>query len=202
MLQTGFLWILLACALYGVLHSTLASLRVKAAAERWLGPGVRRWYRLFYVIQATVTVMPLFALVIWLPNQPLYVFPYPWVIPALLVQVLAAMGLLVGVSQTGVIPFLGLEPLLRPQQPPRPSQLVTNGLYAWVRHPLYTCGLLFLWVNPVMTWNMLALSIGLSVYMAVGAVLEERRLRHEFGKPYDTYRKRTAFLIPGLKSRR
>jgi len=58
----------------------------------------------------------------------------------------------------------------------------------------------FWWV-PVMSWNVLALNIGISVYALLGALLEERKLLSEFGKPYDEYRRRTPFIIPGLKIR-
>jgi len=54
---------------------------------------------------------------------------------------------------------------------------------------------------PVMSWNILALNIGISVYNVLGALLEERKLLSEFGQPYEEYRKRTAFIIPGIKIR-
>jgi protein-S-isoprenylcysteine O-methyltransferase Ste14 len=52
-----------------------------------------------------------------------------------------------------------------------------------------------------MSWNVLALNIGISVYALLGAMPEERKLLSEFGKPYDEYRSRTPFIIPGLKVR-
>jgi protein-S-isoprenylcysteine O-methyltransferase Ste14 len=35
----------------------------------------------------------------------------------------------------------------------------------------------------------------------LGALLEERKLLTEFGQSYEDYRKRTAFIIPGIKIR-
>ena len=37
MTRTGFVWVILAFIPYGLAHSTLASLRAKALAERWFG---------------------------------------------------------------------------------------------------------------------------------------------------------------------
>ena len=76
---------------------------------------------------------------------------------------------------------------------------MTGGLYRWVRHPLYTCSLLLLWLVPTMTWNLLALAIGLTVYILMGIVFEERKLLREFGPAYAEYRRRTPGLIPFLK---
>jgi methanethiol S-methyltransferase len=75
---------------------------------------------------------------------------------------------------------------------------VVAGLYKLVRHPLYTCGLILVWLPPVMTWNLLAFAIGATVYILIGAYFEERKLVAEFGQAYLDYRKRTPMLIPGL----
>jgi protein-S-isoprenylcysteine O-methyltransferase Ste14 len=65
-----------------------------------------------------------------------------------------------------------------------------------VRHPLYTAGLLFIWLIPVMTANLLALNIGLTMYLIIGALFEERKLVREFGEAYIQYRKNTPMLVP------
>jgi methanethiol S-methyltransferase len=71
-------------------------------------------------------------------------------------------------------------------------------LYRWVRHPLYTAGLLFIWLTPVMTQNTLVVIIAASVYIVVGAFYEERKLEREFGAAYSEYKSKTPMLIPGL----
>jgi protein-S-isoprenylcysteine O-methyltransferase Ste14 len=76
--------------------------------------------------------------------------------------------------------------------------MVTGGLYRWVRHPLYTAGLAFIWLTPIMTSNLLALNIGLTLYLVVGAIYEERKLVREFSTEYINYQQRTPMLIPGL----
>ncbi len=80
--------------------------------------------------------------------------------------------------------------------------MVVHGLYRWVRHPLYTAGLLFIWLTPVMSINLLALNIGLSVYLVVGAIFEERKLLQAFGPAYAEYQQRTPMLVPALRLRR
>jgi len=78
---------------------------------------------------------------------------------------------------------------------------VLTGLYRWVRHPLYTAGLLFIWLIPVMTANLLALNIGLTIYLITGALFEERKLVREFGEAYIEYRKVTPCWSHALPER-
>lgn len=201
MFSSAFFLILLTCALYGIVHSILASHTVKAWAARHMGGTVyRRYYRLFFVIMAVVTVLPPLAMVALLPDKPIYAIPAPWVYLTLLVQGIALVGILIGLMQTGVFRFLGLEQLTHPDSvPPQPEKLVMHGLYRWVRHPLYTFSFLLLWLVPAMSWNILALNLGFSAYLLIGTFFEERKLVKQFGETYLAYRLRTPRIVPGLK---
>jgi protein-S-isoprenylcysteine O-methyltransferase Ste14 len=97
--------------------------------------------------------------------------------------------------------FLGVCQLVRCDDE-RETELVVTGLYRWVRHPLYTAGLVFVWLMPRMSWNLLALNLGLTIYIFLGAILEERKLLVEYGADYAEYRRKTPMLVPGLKLRR
>jgi protein-S-isoprenylcysteine O-methyltransferase Ste14 len=81
-------------------------------------------------------------------------------------------------------------------------RLVTEGLYRWVRHPLYTAGLLFIWLTPIMTFNLMVLGLALTIYILVGAYFEERKLSREYGAQYAQYKASTPMLVPGLRSGR
>jgi protein-S-isoprenylcysteine O-methyltransferase Ste14 len=192
--------ILLAVFLYSLFHSFLASLWAKARARRWLGPAVDRFYRLFFNGIGVVTLLPVLALVPLLPDRLIYTVPFPWWLLFLGVQGLAVVGLLVGLMQTGIGSFLGLSQLMGEKQEVS-LQLVMGGLYRWVRHPLYTAGLVLIWFTPFMTQNLLALYAGFTLYLVVGASFEERKLLREFGETYIEYRKRTPMLIPGWRRR-
>ncbi len=199
--NTGFIWILLACAAYGVIHSVLASNTAKALAARWFGQAARqRFYRLFFVFAAFATTLPLLALVPLLPDRTIYRIPAPWVYLTLAVQVLAVVALAIGLLQTGALAFLGLCQLL--EAAPFREKLVTGGLYRRVRHPLYAAAFLLLWLAPVMTWNLLALDIGFSAYLLIGTIFEERKQVQQFGKEYEQYREQTPRIVPRIKEER
>jgi protein-S-isoprenylcysteine O-methyltransferase Ste14 len=154
-----------------------------------------RWYRLVYNGVAVVSLIPVLLLLAFLPDLSLYSIPYPWAYINLAIQGVAGMVLVVGVWQTGAWSFLGIEQFLHPRRKKVPL-LEVRGLYRWVRHPLYTAGLVVIWFTPVMTLNIFALNLGLTIYLVIGAIIEERKLVHEFGAAYEEYRKRTPMLIP------
>jgi methanethiol S-methyltransferase len=179
------------------MHSLLASLRVKAAARRSFGAAADRYYRLAYNIFGVVSLLPVLVLPILLPDRRVYTVAFPWSLLLLAIQALALFGLGAGALQTGGGAFLGLKQLVEPQ--PVKSELVTAGLYQWVRHPLYSAGMVFMLAMPVMTRNLFALFLGLTAYLIIGAMFEERKLEAEFGAAYDRYREQTPMFIPGLK---
>jgi methanethiol S-methyltransferase len=188
--------IFLAVAGFGLVHSLLASLAAKSLAQRWLGTAAGRIYRLGYNFLGVLTLLPALALLLVLPDRPLYAIPRPWLYLTLLVQGLAVVALLVGVKQTGFVAFSGLGQLANPEIETR-RPLVTDGLYRWVRHPLYSAGLVFIWLIPHMTVNLLALNLGLSLYIFVGTYFEERKLLKVFGADYAAYQRRTPLYFPG-----
>jgi protein-S-isoprenylcysteine O-methyltransferase Ste14 len=198
--QTAFWWILLAWVLYGALHSLLASSSAKALAERRFGPGVLRYYRLFYNLVVTLTLLPLLALVVLSPDLEISRISFPWVALTLLVEGMSVLGLLAGVLQTGALRFLGLAQITGSPDFGGPSKLEIRGLYRYVRHPLYLFGLLIIWLIPLMTWNILAFNLGATLYILVGIQFEERRLLKEFGQAYADYQQRVPMLIPWTRT--
>lgn len=193
----SFWLILLAVLAYGLVHSILASLAIKAWIKQLIGPAADRWYRLGFNFIAAVSLLPILVLPLLLPDKRIYSIPFPWVILTMTLLLLAIITLLIGLRQTGIFSFLGLHQALFIEETASPH-LVTDGLYRYVRHPLYTAGLLFIWLLPTLTWNLLALIIGLTGYILIAIPFEERKLLYEFGEQYDEYRRRTPMLIPGL----
>ncbi len=176
----------------------LASPPAKEQVRRWLGAARSRGYRLAYNLIAGITLLPVLAVPAAVPGELLYRLTAPWSIAAVTGQAVAIVLLVVGALQTDVWHFLGLRQLAQPD-PAGPPQLVVSGLHRWVRHPLYTAGLLFLWLTPIMTTSILALNLGLTAYVLIGTIFEERRLMTEFGPAYADYRRRVPRLIPGLR---
>ncbi|HUI88087.1 MAG TPA: isoprenylcysteine carboxylmethyltransferase family protein [Anaerolineales bacterium] len=183
-------------ALWGLSHSLLASLAWKDFFRKMFGDGVRRVYRLGFNIFSVLTLLPVLWLM-WIPPSPvLYLVPAPWKYLMLVGQAIAAFLLLYGVLQTDILSFIGLRQLFDAED--RTHAFVTNGLYRFVRHPLYGAGLLFLWLTPTMTINRLTVYGCATIYILIGAHFEERKLLREFGTAYAEYKALTPMIIPGL----
>lgn len=80
-------------------------------------------------------------------------------------------------------------------------KLVTNGIYRWVRHPLYTIGSsLFISFGMMAdNWFIAALGILAFIAMAIRTPKEEANLIEKFGDEYREYMKRTGRFLPRLR---
>ena len=80
-------------------------------------------------------------------------------------------------------------------------QLISQGVYHRVRHPMYTSLLLYSLGQALVLPNWIAgPSYGVAMVLLVGFRLgpEERMMREEFGEEYEAYMARTKRLVPGV----
>ena len=77
-------------------------------------------------------------------------------------------------------------------------QLVTHGIYRWVRHPLYTIGSMLFAFFGLMAdnWFFMLLAALAFIAMAVRTPKEEANLIEKFGDEYRNYMKRTGRFLP------
>lgn len=196
-MRTGFWWILLAVIVYGVIRSGLASWRTRKLAKQMLGENVYRAYRLFLTLVTLIGGLGLVYLVDTLPDIKIYNLGVPWLLVTVPIQMLCFAGGMASLNQTNILDLTGIRRLFRPEKE-SPQELVISGMYYWVRHPLYLCGLVFVWLMPVMTWNILAFNIGVTILIVVGVLQEEKRMVKNFGEAYAEYQKRVPMLFPGF----
>lgn len=185
------LWIV-----YYTIHSILASSSVKDFFQKNLKKAFR-YYRLVYSIFATVT------LILLLYFQ--YSFESPVLIESALIKYFAILFL---VLPGLVIMFISIKKYfmllsgVRSIFTPVPaSELKVNGIHRFVRHPLYSGTILFVWglflVFPFLN-NFIA-AVLLTLYVLVGISFEEKKLVKEFGKEYEGYIQQVPMLIPHFK---
>ena len=95
--------------------------------------------------------------------------------------------------------MLGLRPVvshLRGRAEDANSDFVVRGPYRLIRHPLYLAALLVIWAGPQLTADRLLFNVLWSVWIVVGAKLEERDLEDEHGETYVRYRREVSMLFP------
>jgi len=81
-------------------------------------------------------------------------------------------------------------------------ELVTSGIYRWVRHPLYTVGSSFIGAFGLMAdnWFIIMMAALAFIAMAIRTPKEEANLIAKFGDEYRNYMKTTGAFLPKLKS--
>jgi protein-S-isoprenylcysteine O-methyltransferase Ste14 len=187
-----------AFALYAILHSILASQWAKGKSRALLGSMSDRVYRLTFNLLGGITFLPVLGVLAAYPGDTLYRIPWPWSLLTTVLQLAGAAIILIGMLQTDLWHFLGLQQLAQ-EKPTPESPLVTNGLYRHMRHPLYTGGLLLIWFVPQMTTGLLAFNLAASLYLYIGSFFEERRLIAAFGEAYRRYQVRVGRFFPRLR---
>ena len=188
--------LLFTIALWGILHSLLASNTAKNLFRRSLGDGFMKLYRLLYNLFAVISFLPILYLMIALPDRILYEIPAPFNILMRIGQGISLIILAVALFETDLLSFAGLRQIFAEE---KQGALMTGSLYHYVRHPLYTFSLLLLWLSPSMSINSFVVYVALTIYVMVGIQFEERKLVEEFGAEYVIYRSMTPMLIPGKK---
>ena len=197
-MMPGTIYLIIASVLWGVVHSILASHATKDLIRRISGPlAFDRLYRFSYNFFSLASLFPIAAMLLTFPDKPLYSIASPWVYVTSVIQGLAVIMLIATLMQTDPLDFLGLRQLTEIGES-KPPVLVTDGWYAYVRHPLYLGTLILFWLVPEMTVNRLAIIAALSIYLVVGAYFEERKLLKDFGEAYAEYKAKTPMLIPKI----
>lgn len=195
MLILAVLWVV-----FGVLHSLLADLKVKARMAARLGRAYR-FYRIAYNLFFLALLGLLLYLTVWRDESMLF-FGQSQLTTITGYALLIIGGILMLVSFSGfdVSEFLGFA-YLKPAEPNKQVEtLRTTGMYAVVRHPLYFATFVFVlgffFAKPTELRLMTLLFIYLYTY--IGARLEEKKLVQIFGEPYKAYQQKVKMLVPFL----
>ena len=199
--------------LWAVVHSLLASKHAKYLIRRVAGPRYRDGlYRVAYNLQSVVALVWAARWFSRLPDRELYRArpPLSWI---LRIGQAASLGVLLsGIRVVGILDFAGITPLWKlltgkdvspePEaQGPRvgsDGEVVKSGAFRFTRHPGNLGALGFFLFLPRMTVNRAVLTALVALYVVVGSLHEEYRLRAAYGVAYERYRPSVPFLIPRL----
>lgn len=189
-------------ALFGLQHSVMARLGFKRAWTRIVPPPIERSV---YVVAASLALILLFLF--WRPI-PGVVWSVDNEAGAAILWAVFALGWLIVLVSTFLISHFELFGLAQVWRHGRgagdaaPPVLRMPLFYRHVRHPLYSGFFLAFWATPQMSAGHLLLAAGVSVYMLIGIVYEERDLLGTFGDDYRAYRERTGMLAPRFGRRK
>ena len=198
----GMFQVAAATAVFGVVHSALASRAAKRAAAGLFGERNRNGlYRVLYIGQSLATFAFLAAYIRRQPGRELYHVRGPLALVMHAGQIVGVVCATSAAQQVGIRRILGLESFLAwlgdGPVPPEPEAqgpaLDAEGLshhagpFVWSRHPLNFVPVPVFWLWPRMTTNLLAFNAAATAYLVVGSLHEEARLREVFGERYAAY---------------
>lgn len=176
--------------IYFFLHSYLASTAVKARLEKsWgLSPmNYRRAYNVFNCIALVVILQFLYLA----PKQAIYKSSDLLQAVGHFVIIAGFVMMLLSAKNYNLPVFFGLRKETR-------MEFQTRGLNKYMRHPLYTATIIFMFgfciAYPYLkNWIFLLLTC---VYILIGIHYEEKKLVLMFGDKYIEYQKKVRKLIP------
>ncbi len=179
------------------LHSAMIALPVTEFLRRRF-PGTFRIYRIFYNAVAVVTLVPVVLYTLSLAGEPFFAWQGPRRIVQGLLLGAALFLFAAGARHYDFSQFLGFRQLKDKDACSvltDDCSLDTTGILAVVRHPWYAGGILIVWARPLDAAAVLT-NLVVTGYFIVGAFLEERKLRAQFGKAYENYRRQVSMFFP------
>lgn len=181
-----------------VLHSLLASLRVKQWMAKKQGEGFR-YFRLYYTLFAFLSFgfvlfyqIKIFSLYIFSPTAVSYTIGSFVAITGLAIMFICIKKYFSKLS--------GLKTIFL-DEIKSGNKLIVTGIHRHVRHPLYAGTFLFIWgLFICIPYSSLLISnFIITLYTLIGIRFEEEKLAREFGQPYLDYKKRVPKIIPSFK---
>ena len=186
MLSISLVW--LSTLVFAVFHSITASLWCKQCFKSMLP----HHYRLLYSIVGIIST----ALWLWFNHQladvPLYAMQGIWFWLLMGLQALGFLIVLAAFKPIDGAVFLGLKEAVQSTDP-----FIIQGIYKYIRHPMYTGAMLILLAMPEQSMNGLNFTLVVCLYFIVGSRFEEKRMLAEH-PDYADYQQKVGAFIPKL----
>jgi methanethiol S-methyltransferase len=177
-------------------HSVMVRARFKAKLDLFLSP-----YRRDAVYSICSGLILSGLVVLWQStHSTLYTIPYPATIVFRCVFFLMSAPFLLSLKALGNFDSLGIRNVLfeitGKRRTVRPVELALKGPYRWVRHPIYMASIILIWSTPLLTTDRILLNITWTLWICLGAYLEDGNLKKEFGAEYIDYCRRVPMIFP------
>ena len=192
MIPLALLWILW-CALHSLLITTTVSSWFSKKGGLYLA-----LYRLGYILFSILTLIPVLYYQYSLPQRVLFSWHGAMRPIQFFLLAYALILFWYGKKNYDMDFFLGLSQWrdYRERKPVRRIPFRCSGILRYVRHPWYSGGIALLWaLGSITDAGLLGKSI-LTIYLIIGTLLEERKLRQELGTEYEHYCRQVPMLFP------
>ncbi|RAI94912.1 methyltransferase family protein [Algoriphagus yeomjeoni] len=188
----NYVLLALSWIIFYTLHTLLAASKLKRILEVKWG-GAYKWYRLVYTLISLILLFGIMIQAVLIPKTTL--------IPKsdftdYLGYMLAGFGTIIATKSSknySIKRFLGIKPSSMDSE-----ELITTGLYAKVRHPLYS-GLVLIFLGYFLFAGTISSVVHLGcllLYLPLGIYYEEKNLIVQFGEAYQKYKAAVPAIIP------
>jgi len=188
-------------ALYGFIHSVLASEKVKVFIRKIFGKFIA-FYRLGYNVFAVIGLYFIWDLAPQ-PSLQIYKLTQPFDYLVLIPQLLALAGMIWCFKYISFKEFVGLNQFDRflkneysETDLDENYTLRIEGPYKISRHPIYFFSIIFLMFRAEMNLSYLTMFISFTAYFYIGSYYEEKKLVRLFGDVYKDYQKKVPRIFP------
>lgn len=188
-------------ALYGFIHSLLASEKVKVLFRKLFGKYIA-FYRLGYNVFAVLGLYFIWDLSPQ-PSLQIYQLPSPFDYLVLIPQLLSIAGMIWCFRYIRFREFTGLNQFNRYLKDEITDNdldenytLRIEGPYKDSRHPIYFFSIVFLTFRAEMNLFYLTMLISFTAYFYIGSYFEEKKLVRLFGDIYKDYQVKVPRIFP------
>ena len=178
-------------------HSALISLAVTEAIRKRFPEGFR-YYRILFNCFAIASLIPVILYGISLRSEPIVAWEGFWLIVPVILVAVALFFFVAGARCYDFLQVIGLRQIKEEKTCSvltDDCSLETGGVLSLVRHPWYSGGMLIVWARPLDLAAILS-NIVICGYFIVGTILEEHKLKVQFGRQYIEYQKKVSMFFP------
>ncbi len=180
---------------YFAIHSLTASLWLKNLVATKI-PALVPYYRLIFNALSLLLALPLVAVVLLYPGEPLWQWRGVGFYVANGLALMATIAFVYSLKMYDMAEFWGLRQMReRSKEVKDMEHFQISTFHRFVRHPWYTIILVILWSRDMGTTQLLSYSL-ITLYLVIGSRMEERKLIAYHGEIYRRYRLRVPGLIP------
>lgn len=188
-------------AIYGFIHSVLASEKVKIFFRKTFGKLIA-FYRLLFNLFAFVGLYLIWDLAPH-PTLQIYKLPPPYDYLVLIPQLISLAGIMWCFKYVCFKEFIGLNQIDRyfkneysDNELDENYTLRIEGPYKYSRHPIYFFSIIFLMFRAEMNLFYLTMFISFTLYFYIGSYYEEKKMVRLFGDDYRDYQKKVPGIFP------
>lgn len=193
-----FLW-----CLFGFAHSIMISHFFKEILIKFTGKTFETYfYRIIYNLISLVIYLNIAYFV--KNSAETFILPHPLIYIFTIISLTGFLIAIIAFFQTDVLEFLGIKQVWRFLTKGKKeskelfgyNKLVANGMFRFVRHPMYFGVSLVFLFNPFISTLTLTDRICAVSYLIIGSFFEEKRMLRIFGTEYQLYKENVPRFLP------